>query len=843
MLRNTLLDFFDDRIQSSSVFLTYDNGLVTRSFTYNDVRMMALTFAQVLRAAGIRKHDKVVFWGENRPEWVMAFWGCVLEGVIVVPLDYRASVDLFKRVMNIVKARAIVVGDEVVLPTLNESIKIWNFAELVSPNSTFSKQRKSDEHIFQKQKNSVEQSDVVEIIFTSGATADPKGVVITHRNILANIVPVERELTKYSKYGRPFFPLRFLNLLPLSHLFGQSMATFIPPMLQGIVVFIHGYRPNEIVHQLKLRRVSVLICVPKILDVLRNHVVRLLPASAEIQNRRSSIVSRWWRHRNVHRLLGWKFWSVVVGAAPLDTQLEEFWSQLGFLVIQGYGLTETAPIVTLNHPFKARKGTVGVPIAGVEIRIAPDGEILVRGENVSPGYYGATEETAEAFRDGWFHTGDIGAMDDDGRLLVRGRKKEVIITPEGLNVFPEDIERTINDVTGVHESAVVGKKVGGDERVHAVLVLESGVESQEVIRQANENLENHQRIRGFSVWAGQELPRTDGTKKLKRREVRRWVESGKTPETVSQSTQNVVETIVRRFVGERTVNGETTLDELGLSSLERVEIMMALEEHLDTSIDEMSFSGAAKIKDIQDLGEHPSKADSQITQLPFSFPNWNRGWIARTVRRVSLATWILPLTRLFAWVKVEGLSNLDLIDGPVLFAANHQSHMDTPVLLSALSGRHRYQVAPAMAKEFFAAHFHPTHHRRRDRITNSLNYYLAALFFNAFPLPQREAGTRRTLRYIGELISDGFSVLIFPEGRRADTAEIGRFLPGIGMISSRLNVPVIPVRLEGMGLILHHSWRMARPGHVRVVIGPPLYLTGDDYVKSTKQVEDAVKAL
>ncbi len=218
MLRNTLLDFFDDRIQSSSVFLTYDNGLVTRSFTYNDVRMMALTFAQVLRAAGIRKHDKVVFWGENRPEWVMAFWGCVLEGVIVVPLDYRASVDLFKRVMNIVKARAIVVGDEVVLPTLNESIKIWNFAELVSPNSTFSKQRKSDEHIFQKQKNSVEQSDVVEIIFTSGATADPKGVVITHRNILANIVPVERELTKYSKYGRPFFPVTISESTPLESL-------------------------------------------------------------------------------------------------------------------------------------------------------------------------------------------------------------------------------------------------------------------------------------------------------------------------------------------------------------------------------------------------------------------------------------------------------------------------------------------------------------------------------------------------------------------------------------------------------------------------------------------------
>ena len=232
-----------------------------------------------------------------------------------------------------------------------------------------------------------------------------KGVVITHRNILANIVPVEREIATYRKYGRPFFPLRFLNLLPLSHLFGQAMAIFIPPMLPGVVIFMHGYNPNEIVRQLKTRRVSVLVCVPKILDVLRGHILRLCQTAGEMPPDKPHIIVRWWRHRKVHRLLGWKFWSFVVGAAPLDPPLEEFWSRLGFLVVQGYGLTETAPIVTLNHPLKARKGTVGVPLAGVEVKIAPDGEILVRGENVTSGYYQAAEETAAAFTNGWFRTG------------------------------------------------------------------------------------------------------------------------------------------------------------------------------------------------------------------------------------------------------------------------------------------------------------------------------------------------------------------------------------------------------------------------------------------------------
>jgi len=155
----------------------------------------------------------------------------------------------------------------------------------------------------------------------------------------------------------------------------------------------------------------------------------------------------------------------------------------------------------------------------------------------------------------------------------------------------------------------------------------------------------------------------------------------------------------------------------------------------------------------------------------------------------------------------------------------------------------RYRVAPAMAKEYFKAHFFPAEHGRLAWFTNSLNYYLAALFFNAFPLPQREAGARQTLRYIGDVLEDGFSVLIFPEGARTDAGEIRRFRPGIGMITSRLAVPVVPVRIEGLDKVLHHSWRMARPGRVRVAFGAPMRLSGDNYEELTRQVEDAVRAL
>jgi long-chain acyl-CoA synthetase len=186
---------------------------------------------------------------------------------------------------------------------------------------------------------------------------------------------------------------------------------------------------------------------------------------------------------------------------------------------------------------------------------------------------------------------------------------------------------------------------------------------------------------------------------------------------------------------------------------------------------------------------------------------------------------------------------LNGIDGPVIFAANHQSHMDTPAILAALPGKWRRRVAPAMAKEFFKAHFFPEQHSRKAWFTNSLNYWLAAAFFNAFPLPQREAGARQTLRYAGELIEEGYSILIFPEGKRTEHGEIQPFRPGIGMMASRLGVPVIPVRLEGIDRVLHHTWKMAKRGNVTVSFGAPMRLSGDDYVSLAAQVEDAVRKL
>jgi long-chain acyl-CoA synthetase len=294
------------------------------------------------------------------------------------------------------------------------------------------------------------------------------------------------------------------------------------------------------------------------------------------------------------------------------------------------------------------------------------------------------------------------------------------------------------------------------------------------------------------------------------------------------------------------VAGTTTLDELGLSSLERVELMVALEEKFGTTIDESAFARAADVAALEKLvrAEPASGAsDEPSSPDPVDFPSWNRAWWAQAVRRVSHPTWLLPLARVLAWVNVEGLEHLDTLEGPVIFASNHQSHLDTPAILWALPRRWRYRVAVAMAKEFFKAHFFPKQFTRRQRLTNGLNYYLSSLFFNAFPLPQREAGARQTLRYIGDLVTDGWSVLIFPEGKRTEAGEINSFRPGIGMIGAKLQVPVVPVRLEGLDKVLHQKARMATPGRVRVAFGAPLALQGDDYAALAGRVEEAVRHL
>ena len=338
----------------------------------------------------------------------------------------------------------------------------------------------------------VTRNHIAEILFTSGTTAEPRGVVLTHGNFLANLEPLERGIDAYRKYEKWMHPLRFASLVPLSHVFGQVMALFVPPLLGATTVFELSTNPSEIIRTLKRERATALIGVPRMLDGLHAGILRDFEANGQNKWLAKSLeaangqkfLRRAWRFRRIHRRFGWKFWAFISGGAALTPETEEFLRRIGYAVVQGYGMTETASLISLNHPFRAAQGSIGKVLPGREFRLAEDGEILVRGENVSAGYWrdgGVQSAGGEA----WLPTGDVGEFDADGNLKFRGRKKNVIVTPAGLNIYPGDLEQALRPQAGVKDCVVVAIERGGNAEACAVLLMqESRAEADELLRAA-----------------------------------------------------------------------------------------------------------------------------------------------------------------------------------------------------------------------------------------------------------------------------------------------------------------------------------------------------------------------
>ncbi len=465
-------------------------------------RLIALRANWKLR--GIGKNDKVILWGENCAEWIAVFFGCLLRGAIVVPIDKIAAADFAQRVAQQVDAKLCAGSAQNQIPgvaflnldSLREAIAAQSDSPVTPPPLT--------------------RDDIVQIVFTSGTTAEPRGVVISHGNILANLEPLEREIGNYRKYERIFHPLRFLNLLPLSHVFGQFLGIFLPQLLAATVIFQDTLNPSEILQVIKKERVSVVVAVPRLMESLKDKIERDLDADGKRQQfqqqfaagKDEHFVKRWWRFRKIHNRFGWKFWAFISGGAALDAETEEFWRRLGFVVIQGYGLTETTSLISLNHPFKVGKRSIGKVLEGREIKLDEHGEILVRGANVAAGYWQGKELKPVLNEEGWFHTGDIGELDAEGNLYFKGRKKNVIVTREGMNVYPEDLEAALRQQPEVRDCVVVGLEQGGNAEPVAALILRDSADPQSAVKRANQNLAEFQQVRRWMIWPDDDFPRT-----------------------------------------------------------------------------------------------------------------------------------------------------------------------------------------------------------------------------------------------------------------------------------------------------------------------------------------------
>jgi long-chain acyl-CoA synthetase len=837
MPRQTLLEYFQPASRpADEIAVVWRRGYRMTRWPYADLLRTAQRFAHELQARGIAPGDRILLWGDNCGEWLAVFLGCIFAGAVAVPMDAIADQLFARRVAQQAGVRLAVVGRDIPTEGLSgPTMCLEDLSATVAahPAACFSSP-------------ALGRSSPVEIVFTSGTTAEPRGVVLTHGNLLANLEPIEREIKRYRRYERIFHPLRFLDLLPLSHVFGQLLGIFLPQILGATSVFHDTLNPSEVIRTIREERVSLLVTVPRLIESLRDQIERDLAAQGRLEKFQQDsqaaegehFLRRWWRFREIHRRLGWKFWAVISGGAALHVDAEKFWGRLGYAVIQGYGLTETTSLVSVNHPFRLGRGSIGKTLPGLEVKLAADGEILVRGENVAAGYWKDSRVAPVLDADGWFHTGDLGERNTDGNLYFKGRRKNVIVTPAGLNIYPEDLEAELRKEPAVRDCVVVGLEHDGNAEPCAVLLLRdtsAGVAA--ILERANARLAPFQQMRRWLIWRDNDFPRTPTQKPVLSR-IQEVAQAQLGGRAAASPTASVLQELLERVSGGAPVP-PGSLAQLALSSIERVELLSALEDRYQVDLSEAEFSSAESVAALEHLLEQPPARGSV-----YHFPRWAETWPVRLIRAAAFYLLVRPAMLLLGWPRVHGRENLRGVAGPILIVANHVTYIDPGFVLTALPGRLRRRLAVAMGGERLEALRNPPPGTGIFRaLLSRVQYRLAIALFHVFPLPMH-AGFRKSFAFSGELVDRGWSVLIFPEGELTPDGGIAPFRAGIGLLTARLHVPVVPVRLEGLYDLREANKHWTSPGHIRVTIGAPIEFRETDAPEEiTRELERRVAML
>lgn len=823
--------------------------------SYSELAQFSGRFSAELERQDIAAGERVVLWGENSAEWIGVFFGCLLRGVIAVPLDATGSVEFAEHVIHDVSAQ-LIVGDRILLDSLSTRVPKMRLSELTAQlpaKPLFAVSAAVDEHT------------PFQIIFTSGTTSEPKGIVHTHRNVMASLQPIEDEIAKYRKYERWAHPLRFLHTLPLSHVFGQFMGLWIPPLLAAELHFGDQLEPSRTMELIRRERISVLVAVPRILQMLRTQLLRQSSSLAQnLEHSHSlSIWKRWWHFRQVHRALGWKFWAVISGGSSMPAELEAFWNQLGFALIQGYGLTETTALVTLNHPFHISQGTIGKALPGREVRISDEGELLVRGDMLAQATWknGAMRPRESE----WLSTGDLATKDASGELRFLGRKDDIIVTGAGTNVHPVDLEAAMMQQTGLRECVVVPcETANGAEPVAVVLFVGREQELQSAVRNANRGLAEFQRIRRVLRWPEAHFPYTS-TGKLLRKDVRVWA-----CKTISEHRHSAASTtpgsdvlidLITQITGEKL---NTRLDrsdddqlrlaeDLHLDSLGRVQLQSMLEQRLELEVDDDAIASIQTLGDLRSLvsmqslavyraqdtdaaldvlssEQSPEKTKETSLSIPEEsedrkarglrdlYPHWPWSWPVSAARIIFVEIILRPLVWLLAAPTVKRETE-KLPCRPLLVIANHVTSYDAALILYALPWKQRRHMAIAMSGEML--HDLRRGQNQQDPVRNLLAptaYWLLTALLNVYPLP-RLRGFRKSFTHAGRAMDRGYSVTIFPEGTRSRDGKLQSFRSGIGLLAKESHVPVLPVALIGLGRLQTEKTRWFRSAQLEVRIG------------------------
>ena len=819
-----LLDLFDTSVKrfSTRVALKIERNGKKEQYTYEDVRELTLRAAGFLAEKGIKHNDRVILFSQNMPEWGLTYFGILKTGATAIPIDPASSIDDILAFAKAGEASAIILSPKLAEenPDLAErlnatklKLNVWTFDEVFEMHSETEEAQR-----IALLPPKILSSAVASLIFTSGTTGTPKAVMLSHKNFVNMISMLSSVLEMDTTDG-------VLSVLPMHHTFEFS-AGFLTPFSNGTqITYLDELSSEELVRAIENNLVTGMVGVPALWEMLHRRIKsRLRERGDWFADLADSVIdfNAWVRDNTpfnlgpviffpIHSGMGGRMRYLISGGSALSEKVQKDLHGLGFTVLEGYGLTESSPVLTVARPGnKLLKGSVGKPLPGVEVKIeSPDengvGEVFARGQNVMLGYYNNDEATEAVLHDRWLKTGDLGKLDEDGNLYIVGRSKDVIIDSNGKNIYPDEIEDLYGKTAFVKELSVVGlPDADGGEKVAALVVpdyehdialnrSETNKKIETHFRQVSAGLPFFKRVKVLHLTPF-ELPRT-ATRKVKRGEVVEFLqtlESKSKNRTKIQSDSKGDDTVlwIRKIVAAVSnrplsdVAIEDKLADLGFDSLMFVELQAAVEDAGGRVASPDTLNEVQTVRELLTAVQRVDKS-KKIADVPVKEERIeDEIFIPSIVRRVGNSLVDFAQEQLYDTVlntRIEGESNVPQHTNFIV-APNHTSHIDTGLVKKALGKDVAEQtVAVAAADYWFDTKY------KRAYMNN---------FTTLVPI-ERTGSLRQSLRHVTQILNDGYNALIFPEGGRQTSGQIAEFKPIIGYLALNQKIGILPIYVWG----------------------------------------------
>lgn len=775
-------------------------ALITKGnkYSYDELLQMIESFAMLFRGKG---YQKIAIFSENRAEWIAAFYGGLRNNCVVVPIDFMSSPDDVSYILNDCEPDIIFAS-----PALKKQVeeikqKIHRMPEIHFFGESEREEVSSKIEWFDPE--DIEKNAV--IIYTSGTTGSPKGVMLSYKNLIANLDGVSKKVEIYNQ------DRQVLILLPLHHVFPLAGTMMAPLYVGGTIVMAPSMQSSDLMETLRNNQVAVMIGVPKLYELIYKGIKSKVDAT--FMGRLFFRIVKLSRSRKlahkifkkVHQGFGGNLQFLVCGGAALPKHVGSFYQTLGFDMLEGFGMTEAAPMITFTRPRKVRIGSPGQALPGIQVEIR-DGEIVAKGDNVMLGYYNRPDETAEVLKDGWLYTGDLGRFDKDGYLFITGRKKDIIILSSGKNVNPVELEIDFEKSFDVVKEAGVFLH---NEHLHIAIVPDiekfeqMGVQNiteyfkTQIIPVFNAKLSPYKRIMKFAI-VNTELPRTRLSK----------IQRFKLPEHVEKSQGKkiadgkFVETeyylAVKGFI-EKQIDFDiqpthhVELD-LGLDSLNKMSLLDYIDRSFGVKMDEKKLISFPSLSDLADYikekgqwfkEETISWTETLKEKVDIKLP---KSWPTHNILK-SLAKYFFKIYFRFHG---EGMENIP--EGPCIITPNHQSFIDGLFVAAFLK-----------RKVFKQTYFYA----KKKHVNNGFLRFLART--NNVIVVDMDGNIKDSIHQMAAALKEGRKIIIFPEGTRSKDGSLGEFKKTFAILSTELNVPVVPVAIEGADKALPVRSKIPRP--------------------------------